>query len=1686
MSNSETTLSTTNSSAKWHQDDSESNNGGYQHSFKLQQNIGQTNKKQHLITVAVVGLSGPSYFKGIAGVGKSCLCNRFCRQNYDDYIEEHPSILSQADFCGSPVINNDHWLWWGDIPLDPSITESFKMKTTHIRVIEQTEFLSDETYNSITHKLSHEQKDLNEYLKRASKIKLESQGKLMYISTDQLGQEDDYPKVELPDGKITIDAFIIILDPVHIKDRDLKFSSLFTIELIKMLHKTKKPIFFAATKCDIAEKKYLENIQSIFTNKEWKNFPIPCVETSAHNNVNVKELFYFIAHQLERNKNKFKLNCYEEGLSLQRRREDEVKKNFKNLLGSCIPAKNYKKIDNIPWLELFNNLSYNPHPNFTTFLNFFGTTEAINFFKEYLESLKEEWTNNCLIKHLPSLKIAFISLLNKSNIQYIMWEDAKNIILNHPLFLQYFKEFSCEENIKQTENYNKIERTKIPIEILDTVEAEKTFINYQREIEMDKREKKRELEFIQFLRECKQITPGKSFNDALIFLKGYLPFEQLNENKAIKIYDEYQYKLIEMAEKNFQELLLENVGIFYELFNNKNNKKLYMKKNFKEQWFCDDDFNEITSILVDDIRYRQLNILHDLRKRMIEKYASYISCDNYISNSCPCGFQCTDGIAMEIIDQHLQKVKEINSNISTNIEIIIHGNEILGEEFITSIQTVAIRMGYNSFNKKSPVTFTYSLNPQNFKEKLNKNTSKIFVYLMSSNEDLQKYIPKIENEIIYYEMPPVIVIPPITNNEYNKMISDDNNLSKKIHDFGKQYDLNIISCHNKYDYQLDNFIANTVNRHLSGKASNIKINLLIMCQDENPINRILEPIYPYLSNNLYSLSSGFLTFDIPIYDSSNNLNEKTSTNTSNILRVDVKIYSYHSWLNLNNNHYTNNNLNSQGYILTYQANRVASFEHMKITINNIINNNKNRNKQMEKMLSTDSYIMINALAGLEDYFQNKETNRMLTEGSQLATNCGALFLNNLQSCSNEAEKTRLINFFKNIYKISQNDILSTSTNNISDTDSNSSGFASTTINSNGSKGSTFSCNSNIPSSNNIKSPKSSRCPSQQSNFTQYSASSPLQRVKNSYSLDNQVIIPNLNNLSIHTKSNISPSTNMQLINAPLATPEDNLDLNEDLIYINELYNSVDYQKKNNDILRPAPFPTALSNISILENNLNNIDDKKKTSPNIQNEFEFNKCEIYEYNNYLKYDQCMDNKLYNMRSLSVDNEMENEDPVYEYLDYVALKKEKQSLIADRDSSIGGSDGVVSRDTTFRRRVNIISLPQYRSFDNILFNEKNDNINNEKKDKKFDWNKIPLLRFMSQNKVTKSPQTGSVKMSRDKAKSLFEVDSPKENVMEKFTSSFKKGFSKKKLKTNDKIEIFDKLNNCDKFSISVDFDRITINSKSSSHLTTSSNDCNEHEKLQCLYNHLFENKESSTTKFFRFGKKDKKNGNKKESTQQKGLLKQQVFSTKTLIELAMEDPSERIPLFVKECINFLEQEENIKTEGIYRVSGSQVGSQILEKQFRTENIFDPNVLDLPVHTVASSLKAFFNNLQEPIIPEYIHSDIIECTKLYLSGVSTQNNDDPNIEIFKKHLIHIFEKIPPINIHVLRNLAIHLQHVADHNTFNSMNFSNLAKVWWPTLFRPDMESFIQVNQKGPFLESATFWILKLGKDICIPSVD
>lgn len=64
--------------------------------------------------VSVVGFFGIEKDKGNCGVGKFCLCNRFVCLKVDEYYLEYIFVFSIIDF-GGRVVNNDYFLYWGDI-----------------------------------------------------------------------------------------------------------------------------------------------------------------------------------------------------------------------------------------------------------------------------------------------------------------------------------------------------------------------------------------------------------------------------------------------------------------------------------------------------------------------------------------------------------------------------------------------------------------------------------------------------------------------------------------------------------------------------------------------------------------------------------------------------------------------------------------------------------------------------------------------------------------------------------------------------------------------------------------------------------------------------------------------------------------------------------------------------------------------------------------------------------------------------------------------------------------------------------------------------------------------------------------------------------------------------------------------------------------------------------------------------------------------------------------------------------------------------------------------------------------------------------------------------------------------------------------------------------------------------------
>jgi len=189
-------------------------------------------KRKTLFNVAVVGFSGSEQDKGTTGVGKSCLCNRFVREEADSYFPDHTSVLSQSDFSGR-IVNNDHFLYWGEVIKQDEVGQ------IKFHVIEQTEFIDDQSYRP------HRSSSNQNYFKRCCQTKVSSAEKLMYICTDQLGLESEFDIKVIPDGKLHIDGFIVCFDVSIKSPRVIEDQVTFLQGCLNFLVKTKKTNYFS-------------------------------------------------------------------------------------------------------------------------------------------------------------------------------------------------------------------------------------------------------------------------------------------------------------------------------------------------------------------------------------------------------------------------------------------------------------------------------------------------------------------------------------------------------------------------------------------------------------------------------------------------------------------------------------------------------------------------------------------------------------------------------------------------------------------------------------------------------------------------------------------------------------------------------------------------------------------------------------------------------------------------------------------------------------------------------------------------------------------------------------------------------------------------------------------------------------------------------------------------------------------------------------------------------------------------------------------------------------------------------------------------------------------------------------------------------------------------------------------------
>ncbi|XP_045127735.1 rho GTPase-activating protein 190-like [Portunus trituberculatus] len=618
------------------------------------------------VVVSVVGVSGGEREKGVTGLGKSCLCNRFTKPQADQYHVDHISVLSQTDFSGR-VVNNDHFLYWGECVrvADDGLEFVFQ-------VVEQTEFIDDASF------MPFKAGKMDPYIKRCCATKIQSAEKLMYICKNQLGIEKEYEQRVLPDGKVNVDGFLCVFDVSQVPNRSLERQVELTASILNNCLKTKRPVVLVTTKNDEANEVYVKEAEKLASRKEFKG-NIPLVETSAHENVNVDCAFMTLANLVDRNRGRIRIVPFYEAARHRKEILDVATDAFQRLVRTHVL--DYRSI----WASTSKKLAQNP--DFIHYVDLFGMDQAAKLFRRHVKKLKEEYLQRKVEGYmdlLPSILREFFPDLQ--SLEDGDWLSIQQRISEHPEFDRYF--LRCNEDIPWSENTDLLDSadTRIPFDVLDSNEAETVFKNHvnalQAELEMRELPRRMRDRFKALLAETGYVTPGKRLDEVRVLFMGRESFDSLSEHDRQFIYEQHQKDITEKARQNFHELLLEQAELFY-----------HVKSIAPTGTITQEDIRDITQTLQEDSRYKALDRLESERTLLLLQHLGFVHCPK--KEHCPTFPNCMDCLIEKIIANKAASNSRPGSGTwgsktvsDPHVNLVLLGNQGLAEDLQNVIRSV--------------------------------------------------------------------------------------------------------------------------------------------------------------------------------------------------------------------------------------------------------------------------------------------------------------------------------------------------------------------------------------------------------------------------------------------------------------------------------------------------------------------------------------------------------------------------------------------------------------------------------------------------------------------------------------------------------------------------------------------------------------------------------------------------------------------------------------------------------------------------------------------------------------------------------------------------------------------------------------------------------------------------------------
>ncbi|KAH8555835.1 Rho GTPase activation protein [Umbelopsis sp. PMI_123] len=146
---------------------------------------------------------------------------------------------------------------------------------------------------------------------------------------------------------------------------------------------------------------------------------------------------------------------------------------------------------------------------------------------------------------------------------------------------------------------------------------------------------------------------------------------------------------------------------------------------------------------------------------------------------------------------------------------------------------------------------------------------------------------------------------------------------------------------------------------------------------------------------------------------------------------------------------------------------------------------------------------------------------------------------------------------------------------------------------------------------------------------------------------------------------------------------------------------------------------------------------------------------------------------------------------------------------------------------------------------------------------------------------------------------------------------------------------------------------------------------------------------------------------------------------------------IPLVLHRCFSEISK-KGIRSEGLFRLSGSAPKIHQLENLFSREPDFGKNVDLSPydVHTLAGTFKKLLRSLPEPVIPHHLHI-------YYLNGFNKSASDEENLAI----LSSLGHRMDAQHFDLLKYIIAVASYVEREQKNNKMTAEALAIVLAPT---------------------------------------